>query len=180
MSEKKVQDSNIQKQARKLHISMIGDYGTGKTTLFRILDGESYLQTTKFEYSIGKDFIKKKTYNQFYETEYIIWIWDTAGGVEAFVVLVATKIDLEHERCISYEQAMEFAKSLNIPYFETSSLKNINVFPMMDQVIEMLIQKDQEYLSYNKGNLDHTQSNTGNINLHNHQNIRNDNQQCKC
>ena len=51
------------------------------------------------------------------------------------------KIDLENKRVISKEKAMEFAKSQNIDYIETSSKTGENIDKTIKMITEKVIQK---------------------------------------
>eukprot|EP01084_Bolivina_argentea_P204747 349709_1 len=51
------------------------------------------------------------------------------------MILVGTKCDLEHERQVSTEEAVELAKEWNIPYVETSAKEKINVELLYDLVV---------------------------------------------
>ena len=42
-------------------------------------------------------------------------------------MLIGSKCDLVSERKVSYEEACEFAQSLNMQYIETSAKTNVNV-----------------------------------------------------
>jgi Ras-related protein Rab-1A len=49
-------------------------------------------------------------------------------------ILVATKLDLNEKRAVSYEEAKEFAAHLGIPYIETSAKDNMNI----DEAVNVL------------------------------------------
>jgi small GTP-binding protein len=51
-------------------------------------------------------------------------------------ILVGNKTDTPGTRVVSYEEAMSFAKSLKIPYLETSAKENLGV----EEVFRMLVQ----------------------------------------
>jgi GTPase SAR1 family protein len=42
-------------------------------------------------------------------------------------ILVATKIDLAHQRQVSFEEAKQLADQLGVPYIETSAKNDINI-----------------------------------------------------
>ena len=52
------------------------------------------------------------------------------------VIILGNKCDLEENRCISYEQAMEYANKNGLSYIETSAKEDINVVQAFDKVIE--------------------------------------------
>ena len=49
------------------------------------------------------------------------------AGKDVSVILVGNKCDLEDSRKVTKEQAEEKAKTLNIPFFETSALSKVNI-----------------------------------------------------
>lgn len=57
----------------------------------------------------------------------------------ANIILVGNKIDLENERQISYEEAKEYAYSLQIPYLEVSAKNDTNVDTIFKLLAENLI-----------------------------------------
>ena len=57
------------------------------------------------------------------------------------IIIVGNKIDLENKRVISKEKAMEFAKSQNIDYIETSSKTGENIDKTIKMITEKVIQK---------------------------------------
>jgi GTPase SAR1 family protein len=66
------------------------------------------------------------------------------------IVLVGTKIDLEHRRQVSREEAMAFAEEYKIPYIETSSKTGANISEIFlgpVPVIYDLIKTDQVDMS---------------------------------
>jgi Ras-related protein Rab-11A len=54
---------------------------------------------------------------------------------DADIVLIGTKCDLEHIRCISYNEANSYAKSKNLEYYETSALNNTGINNMFKDFV---------------------------------------------
>lgn len=51
-------------------------------------------------------------------------------------ILVGNKIDLDHRREVSYDEAMSFAQQNNIQYIETSAKDNINIGRVFESLSE--------------------------------------------
>eukprot|EP00299_Pterocystis_sp_00344_P010431 c4658_g1_i1.p1 GENE.c4658_g1_i1~~c4658_g1_i1.p1 ORF type:complete len:250 (+),score=52.58 c4658_g1_i1:623-1372(+) len=51
----------------------------------------------------------------------------TADGTEVCFVVIGTKLDLEQNRAVPKRDAEAYAQTLGMPYFEVSSMNNINV-----------------------------------------------------
>jgi Ras-related protein Rab-1A len=58
-------------------------------------------------------------------------------SINTNIILVGNKIDLESERQISYEEAKEYADSLEIPYLEVSVKNGTNI----DNIFKLLSEK---------------------------------------
>ena len=54
---------------------------------------------------------------------------------EVSIILVGNKCDLENERKVSKEKGEEKAKSLNVPFFETSALSKINIDDIFREMV---------------------------------------------
>lgn len=56
-------------------------------------------------------------------------------------ILVANKVDLEHERVISREQGLELARQNELDYFEASAVKNEGVDEFFSFIIEKCLEE---------------------------------------
>ncbi|MFX0169686.1 MAG: Rab family GTPase [Candidatus Hodarchaeota archaeon] len=61
------------------------------------------------------------------------------SGLDVPVVLVGNKIDLDDTRTISIEEAQNYSKEKNIPYFETSAKTDFKVSEVFDKLAEMIL-----------------------------------------
>ena len=57
------------------------------------------------------------------------------------IILVGSKLDLEYERTITYQEGEEFAKKYNMKFIEISSKNCINVDETFNLLIEDLLEK---------------------------------------
>ena len=57
------------------------------------------------------------------------------------IILVGNKCDLEEQRVITKEKGEEKAKELNIPFFETSALSDININEIFKELVENIYDK---------------------------------------
>ena len=57
------------------------------------------------------------------------------NGKNKEIVLIGNKIDLSEKREVSKAIAIDYAKALNIKYFECSSLKGLNVYEILNEFI---------------------------------------------
>ena len=57
------------------------------------------------------------------------------------IILVGNKCDLEEQRVITKEKGEEKAKELNIPFFETSALSDININEIFRELVENIYDK---------------------------------------
>ena len=58
----------------------------------------------------------------------------TSGKEDIPIVACGNKCDLESERSVKKEEAEQYFQSVNVPYFETSASKNINVEASFQEV----------------------------------------------
>jgi small GTP-binding protein len=61
-----------------------------------------------------------------------------------FAYLVGNKMDLEHERKVTYKEGEELAKSFNSKYYETSSLNGYGVETVFNDMVVDLVDKTKE------------------------------------
>ena len=82
----------------------------------------------------------------------ILWIkryWSLSGSRKP-IVLIANKVDLEDKRVVMREHIEEFARALSekckceIPYFETSALRGINVEEAFYELIKLIIKYEMK------------------------------------
>ncbi len=62
---------------------------------------------------------------------------------DAKICLIGTKIDLDVARKVSKDEALSFAKELNLPYFETSALKNLGISEAFEYLSEQMIKEEK-------------------------------------
>ena len=77
------------------------------------------------------------------------WIKDIEifSGKDANIILIGNKTDLENQRTVSTEEAIEFAKEYGIKYIETSAKNYDNTFESFKKLTEKVLNK---YLTENK------------------------------
>jgi small GTP-binding protein len=63
------------------------------------------------------------------------------GSKDVSIILVGNKCDLENERQVPKEKGEEKAKQLNIPFFETSALSNINIGDIFTVIAENIFDR---------------------------------------
>ena len=63
------------------------------------------------------------------------------GSKDVSIILVGNKCDLENERKVPKEKGEEKAKLLNIPFFETSALSNINIGDIFNVIAENIFDR---------------------------------------
>jgi small GTP-binding protein len=86
-----------------------------------------------------------KSTNSLQEAErYVEKIWRVKDEDFVPMVLVGTKCDLENERTVSIDDAMEIAKKYKIPYFESSAKVCINVEEVIFALIDEIYRKRDE------------------------------------
>lgn len=61
-------------------------------------------------------------------------------------MIIGLKCDDEENRVISYYEGKELAKSLDVPFFEVSSKKSINVEESIQYLVHELLKKEIEYV----------------------------------
>jgi len=57
----------------------------------------------------------------------------------ALHTVVGLKLDLKQDRCVSYDEAFNFAKNNNLTYYEVSSLTGENVKPFIYKFTECIV-----------------------------------------
>lgn len=69
---------------------------------------------------------------------------------DVLLIIVGTKTDWEEKRRVSFEDANEFACSLNIPYFECSAKENTNIDTIFQfaasELVEKFVEKEEEQI----------------------------------
>ena len=58
-------------------------------------------------------------------------------------VLVGNKVDLEGDRVVSKSDAQKIAQEHGMEYFETSAKMNINIFEMVDHIVDKVYNNGQ-------------------------------------
>ncbi|KAH3766918.1 ras family small GTPase [Pelomyxa schiedti] len=86
-------------------------------------------------YSITDEYSFTSVSDHFQNIRCVKDVSDTYGPQWPGIVLVATKCDLESERRISYSQGEALAKSLGIPFLETSAKTPVNVDEVFYQLV---------------------------------------------
>ena len=74
------------------------------------------------------------------------WIEQLKGNSDEdlCIILVGNKIDIEDFVDVKTEEGMEKAKSLNIPFMETSALNNQNIDKVFQKLIEEVYEKNSK------------------------------------
>lgn len=80
---------------------------------------------------------------------------------DAEIFLIANKIDLSKNRVVSKNDAVNFAKSKNIRYFECSCLLKINVYEILNEIIL------SSYKTYKKNIINNTHKRNNSIKIEN-------------
>lgn len=70
-------------------------------------------------------------------------------SINTSIILIGNKIDLENERQVSYEEAKEYADSLQIPYLEVSVKNDKSICNIFKLLSEELIKKIELYTDIN-------------------------------
>lgn len=60
---------------------------------------------------------------------------------ELFICLVGNKLDLKKTRVITIEEAKEYAKKLDVPYFEVSAKSGEGIKELFDDIIKKIMDK---------------------------------------
>ena len=61
-------------------------------------------------------------------------------------IIIANKIDENEKRVVPKKEAIEFAKSKNVKYFEISALKGLNVYEILKEISWIMISNTREDL----------------------------------
>ena len=79
------------------------------------------------------------------------WIEQLKGNSDEdlCIILVGNKIDIEDFVDVKTEEGMEKAKSLNIPFMETSALNNQNIDKVFQKLIEEVYEKNNKIFRKN-------------------------------
>ena len=73
-----------------------------------------------------------------------VWIEsinNSASANKIAIILVGNKIDIESSRQVSYKKGVELAKKYNIPFFECSAKKGINVNLIFEEAGKIHLEK---------------------------------------
>ncbi|VDK83749.1 unnamed protein product [Onchocerca ochengi] len=62
-------------------------------------------------------------------------------GDDVFLVIIGNKMDLERNRNVDTNEAIEYAKSINAEHFETSAKDNIGVTQVFDYLVKGLVER---------------------------------------
>ena len=83
------------------------------------------------------DLTIKKTF-----TNVVGWLGEINQNVsDTPIIILGNKCDLEEKREVTKEEAENFAKNLNIPYFETSAKDNINIKESIEALANIAYKK---------------------------------------
>jgi len=77
------------------------------------------------------------------------WILEIVSHAhdKILIILVGTKCEMIADRCVNYDEAMEFAIKHDIKYVETSAAKNTNITFIFDYIIDELKAKENRGMS---------------------------------
>lgn len=67
------------------------------------------------------------------------------------IVLVGNKADLEEDRSISKAKAFQISQAWNVPYYETSARRRLNVQEVFVDLCRQIIRKDFQRARDNRG-----------------------------
>ena len=101
------------------------------------------------------------------------WIEQLKGNSDEdlCIILVGNKIDIEDFVDVKTEEGMEKAKSLNIPFMETSALNNQNIDKVFQKLIEEVYEKNNKIF---RKNISLVVDNENNNNEENNENKENE------
>ncbi|KAJ3441909.1 ras-like protein [Anaeramoeba flamelloides] len=66
------------------------------------------------------------------------------------MVIIGNKCDLNGEREVEKSEATEFCESINVPFFETSALKNINIEDAFQELVRFIRKERESEISKKK------------------------------
>ena len=91
------------------------------------------------------DLTKPKTFQNI--TEWLNKINENITNIP--IIILGNKCDLEKEREVTKEEAENFAKNLNLPYFETSAKENINIKESIEAIANIAYKKAKDKAGFN-------------------------------
>ncbi|VDO78766.1 unnamed protein product [Onchocerca flexuosa] len=62
-------------------------------------------------------------------------------GDDVFLVIIGNKVDLERNRNVDSNEAIEYAKSIDAEHFETSAKDSIGVTQVFDYLVKGLVER---------------------------------------
>ncbi len=94
------------------------------------------------------DLTNKSTFN-----DIITWILDVKehGPKDCLLVLVGNKIDLKSQREVSFSEAVQFAKSYSMDYFEVSAKTGYGIKFIFEIIARSLVYRIEENIQQEKG-----------------------------
>ena len=91
------------------------------------------------------DLTKLKTFQNI--TEWLNKINENIANIP--IIILGNKCDLKNERKVTKEEAENFAKNLNLPYFETSAKENINIKESIEALANIAYKKAKDKAGFN-------------------------------
>ena len=119
----------------------------GKTCTMSILDtgGQQEFHSWRSrQISWGQGFLLVYSVTSIYSYQEIMPYWRQVvhlKGKDAPIVLVATKCDMEEERCVSQAEGEDLAHFLDCPFYETSSKDLIHVQEIFMEVARAILKR---------------------------------------
>lgn len=88
-----------------------------------------------------------------------LWYNDVLSAEQPnFFYVVGTKLDLEESRKVQYNEAVNYAESIQATYFETSALENIHVKELFSDIANKLAENDQNETCVSSSQLENQES----------------------
>jgi GTPase SAR1 family protein len=80
------------------------------------------------------------------------WIDDinNFGPKELFIILVGNKSDLNEERVVSFQEAVNMARKYSTIYVEVSAKTGNNVTTIFEELTQLMVKKEEDEMSKRK------------------------------